>query len=474
MGMGPPMRGLLQVFTRHASTRLRPQTTRPCLSLGRSSSRYLSSQGQGKAGLINNIKVLDLSRVIAGPFCAQILADYGATVIKVEQPQKGDDLRHYKPPVEKDNWDPKLGPMSNFFAACNRNKRSICLDLKSPKAHEILFELAKDADVIIENFVPGKIDELGLGYDKLKQVNPRIIYASISGIAISFTSLALVPQVTKRSCIGYGSKGPWAKRAGYDMIVGAEAGLMHITGPRGGPPTKPGVSIIDLCTGLYLHGAILGALLARQETGLGQRVTVSLFESMVSLLINVGMDWVNSGQEAQRWGTAHPSVVPYDAWKTKDSHVVTGASTERQWRRLCDILGRPDLVDDERFENNSARVKNREVITPILRECFESRTTDEWLERFEGSGMPYGAINNMERVFKHPQIEAGEMLQPVEYEGLKSGVLKLLGPPVKFSEAATPVKLRPPLLGEHTSEVLREIGLSDAAIEDLQKTGVTQ
>ncbi|OAL37354.1 hypothetical protein AYO20_03203 [Fonsecaea nubica] len=455
MGMGPPMPGLRQAFTRHASTRLRRQTARPCLSLSRSSSRYLSSQsqGQGKAGLINNIKVLDLSRVIAGPFCAQILADYGATVIKVEQPQKGDDLRHYKPPVEKDNWDPKLGPMSNFFAACNRNKRSICLDLKSPKAHKILFELAKDADVIIENFVPGKIDELGLGYDKLKQVNPRIIYASISG---------------------YGSKGPWAKRAGYDMIVGAEAGLMHITGPRGGPPTKPGVSIIDLCTGLYLHGAILGALLARQETGLGQRVTVSLFESMVSLLINVGMDWVNSGQEAQRWGTAHPSVVPYDAWKTKDSHIVTGASTERQWRRLCDILGRPDLVDDERFKNNSVRVKNREVITPILRECFESRTTDEWLERFEGSGMPYGAINNMERVFKHPQIEAGEMLQPVEYEGLKSGVLRLLGAPVKFSEAATPVKLRPPLLGEHTSEVLREIGLSDAAIEDLQKTGVTQ
>lgn len=211
------------------------------------------------------------------------------------------------------------------------------------------------------------------------------------------------------------------------MIVGAEAGLMHITGQKDGPPTKPGVSLVDLCTGLYLHGAIMGALLARHNTGKGQKIDVSLFETQVALLINVGMDWINLGQEAQRWGTAHPSVVPYDAWKTKDSYLVTGATTERQFRNLSKILGTPALADDERFNTNDIRVKNRDELLPILRQAFEARTTDEWLALFEGSGMPYGSINNMERVFNHPQIEARQMVQSVAFDGLKSGSLKLLG-----------------------------------------------
>jgi succinate--hydroxymethylglutarate CoA-transferase len=211
------------------------------------------------------------------------------------------------------------------------------------------------------------------------------------------------------------------------MIVGAEAGLMHITGQADGPPTKPGVSLVDLCTGLYLHGAIMGALLASQNTGKGQKIDVSLFETQVALLINVGMDWINLGQEAQRWGSAHPSVVPYDAWKTKDSYLVTGATTERQFRNLSKILGNPALADDERFNTNEIRVKNRDELLPILRQAFEARTTDEWLALFEGSGMPYGSINNMERVFKHPQIEARKMVQSVAFDGLKSGSLKLLG-----------------------------------------------
>ena len=277
------------------------------------------------------------------------------------------------------------------------------------------------------------------------------------------------------------------------MIVGAEGGLMHITGQKDGPPTKPGISIIDLCTGLYLHGAIMGALLARQQTGRGQKVDVSLFETQVSLLTNVAMDWINLGQEAQRWGTAHPTVVPYDAWKTKDSYFVTGAATEIQFRKLCQILAEPELVEDERFNTNAMRVKNRHTLLSTICPIFEEKTTDEWLALFEGSGLPYGSINSIEKVFQHPQIKARKMVQSVDFEGMQSGSLNLLGwcdlktttlakalltavtgSPVKFSNVDTSIRQRPPLLGEHTSEILRDAGISDAEMNELRAAQVIQ
>jgi succinate--hydroxymethylglutarate CoA-transferase len=226
---------------------------------------------------------------------------------------------------------------------------------------------------------------------------------------------------------GYGDRGPNAKRAGYDVIAAAEAGLLHITGERDGNPTKPGVGLTDMCTGLYLHGAILAALLGRQATGMGQKIDASLFETQISLLANVAMTWLNLGQEAQRWGTAHPSIVPYEAFKTRDSFLVIGAVNNHQFSKLCDLLGNGELAKDPRFVDNDSRVNNRKELKVVFDGLFASKTTKEWLNTFEGSGMPYGPINNMQQVFSHPQTEARHMIETVDYEQAVSGTLKLLG-----------------------------------------------
>ena len=226
---------------------------------------------------------------------------------------------------------------------------------------------------------------------------------------------------------GYGPSGPFAKRAGYDMIAGAEAGLLHLTGERGGRPVRPGLGLTDMCTGLYTHGAIMAALYARERTGRGQRIDASLFETQIALLTNVAMSWLNLGQEAERWGTQHPSVVPYDAFKTKDLYFVCGATNDKQFAVLCNLLGLESLTHDQRFTTNADRVRNRDALFPILNESFAAKTTDEWIEAFEGSGMPYAPINTMEKVFSHPQTEARDMVETVECDAAKSGTLKLLG-----------------------------------------------
>lgn len=383
--------------------RRRRRRVTDCRQMRRSS----SSAAEESNGALKGVKVLDLSRVLAAPLCAQILADYGADVIKVEDIGKGDDTRHFKSKKEKGTfWKEDIGPMSNYFAAINRNKRSICLDLKHEKGRDVLFRLVKDSDVVVDNFRPGTMEKLGIGYDVLKEVNPRIIHASVSG---------------------YGAAGPSAKRAGYDMIVGAEAGILHLTGERNGPPVRPGLGLTDMSTGLFMHGAIVSALFARERTGKGQKIDTSLFESQIALLINVGMSWLNLEEEAERWGTQHPSVVPYDAFKTKDLYFVCGATTDKQFDTFCKLLGCEELVSDARFKTNTDRVQNRDILFPILNDIFKTKTTDEWFAVFDGSPMPYAPINTMERVFAHPQTEAREMIKKVPWDAAQEGSINLIG-----------------------------------------------
>ncbi|KAL2795505.1 CoA-transferase family III domain-containing protein [Aspergillus keveii] len=406
-----------------------------------------------QTGPLQGIKILDLTRVLAGPFCTQILADYGADVIKVENPKGGDDTRLWRERGEDAIWkaDEAGTKTSLYFNTINRNKRSIALDLKSEPGRNVVLELARGVDVVVENFIPGKLDKLGLGYETLKAVNPRVILASISG---------------------YGASGPYARRAGYDVIGAAEGGLLHITGEPNGRPTKPGVGLMDMCTGLYLHGAIVSALLARERTGRGQKLDTSLFETTISILSNVGMSWLNLGREAKRWGTGHPTIVPYEAFRTTDSWFVLGAVNDRQFGVLCGLLGLEGLVGDERFRGNDERVRNREVLRGILEGVMVTRTTGEWERVFEGSGMPYGPINNLEQVFGHPQALAREMIETVASGAAVSGEVKVLGIPVKFSGTKPSIREGPPALGQHTEEVLKELGLSSEGISKLRKDKV--
>ncbi|KAJ5112760.1 hypothetical protein N7532_000805 [Penicillium argentinense] len=399
-------------------------------------------------GPLQGVRILDLTRVLAGPFCTQILADYGADVLKIENPKGGDDTRLWRTAAEKDIWKATEKDISAYFCTINRNKRSMTLNFKHEQGRRILFRLVKRADVVVDNFVPGKMDDLGIGYKKLREINPAIIHASISG---------------------YGAGGPYSQRAGYDAIAAAEAGLMHITGERDGPPTRPGLGLVDMSTGLFLHGAILAALYMRQQTGKGQKIDGSLFESQISLLTNVAMSWLNGGVEAQRWGTAHPSIVPYQAFKTTDSYIVLGAVNNRQYQLLCKLLDRQDLATDPRFAENTDRVQNRDELTRILSEIIERKSTEEWLSTLEGSGMTYGPINTIEKVFAHPQTKAREMVQNLPYEAASSGEIKVLGFPVKFSETSPAIRMAPPGLGEHTEATLMDMGFSREEVQDMRE-----
>ncbi|KAJ5677121.1 CoA-transferase family III domain-containing protein [Penicillium maclennaniae] len=403
------------------------------------------------SGPLVGVKILDLTRVLAGPFCTQILADYGADVIKVENPNGGDDTRLWREAGEEAIWRPEASNTSIYFNTINRNKRSIAVNLKTEGGRKIILSLVRKVDVVVENFIPGKLEKLGLGYDVLKATNPSVILASISG---------------------YGADGPYAQRAGYDVIGAAEGGLLHITGEAEGPPIKPGVGLMDMCTGLYLHGAIVSALLARGKTGLGQKIDTSLFETTISILSNVGMSWMNLGKEAQRWGTGHPTIVPYEAFKTKDSFLVVGAVNSRQFKTLCSYLGKEELANDPRFVDNKARVRNRQELKCILDDLFVRKLTGEWETIFKGSGMPYGPINNIEKVFSHPQTVARGMMQTVTQAEAISGNVKVLGMPVKFSESKPTIRQGPPSLGQHTDEVLQELGLNPKAIHELRTNGV--
>ncbi|KFM69622.1 CaiB/baiF CoA-transferase family protein, partial [Stegodyphus mimosarum] len=377
-------------------------------------------------GPLSGIRILDLTRILAGPFCTMILGDLGAEVIKVENPDGGDETRNWGPPF--------LNGESAYFMSVNRNKKSIAINMKTPQGRDLIKKLAMESDVLVENFVPGKLSSFKLDFESLHPVAPHLVYCSITG---------------------YGASGPYRDRAGYDVIAASVGGLLNITGPENGEPCKVGVAVTDLATGLYAHGAIIAALLQRLKTGKGQKIDCNLLSTQVSLLANIGSNYLIAGQEAKRWGTSHESIVPYQTFQTKNGFITVGAGSNKQFKVLCERLNVKHFVDHPLFRTNKDRVKNRKLLVSKLAEIFLSNTTQYWLEIFEGSGIPYGPVNNMEGVFNDPQVLHNEMV--IDMVHSHAGKIKLAGPAVKYSSCSNKVKSPPPLLAEHADVILSEI-----------------
>ncbi|XP_064026026.1 succinate--hydroxymethylglutarate CoA-transferase isoform X5 [Pogoniulus pusillus] len=333
--------------------------------------------GVSKVKPLDGVKILDLTRVLAGPFATMNLGDLGAEVIKVERPGVGDDTRAWGPPF--------AGTESVYFLSVNRNKKSIAINMKDSKGAKLIRELAALSDVFVENFIPGKLAELGLGYEDIKKIAPHIVYCSVTG---------------------YGQTGPMVQRAGYDSIAAAVSGLMHITGHEDDEPVRPGVAMTDLATGLYTYGAIMAGLLQRYKTGKGLHIDCNLLSSQVACLTHIAANYLNCKIEAKRWGTAHGTIVPYQAFKTMDGYLVVGAGNDQQFVTVCKILNLPEVSKDSRYKTNTLRVQNRKELIDILSTRFSEKATREWLQLFEGSGVPYGPINNMQQVFSEPQFKS--------------------------------------------------------------------
>ncbi|TNE46219.1 MAG: CoA transferase [Deltaproteobacteria bacterium] len=388
---------------------------------------------------LHDIRVLDLSRVLAGPYCSMLLGDYGADVLKVERPHSGDDTRRWGPP-----W---VEGESAYFLSVNRNKRSLALNIKHPKGQQVLRELVAQSDILLENFKTGTLDAWGLDYPTLSKKHPRLIYCSISG---------------------YGRTGPQAHRPGYDFAVQAEGGIMSITGPADGEPHKVGVAIVDITAGLFATTAILAALHHRDNTGQGQYIDVSLLDSQVAWLANIAQDHLLSGNIPQRRGNAHAHIVPYETFPTSDGHLALAIGNDGQYQKLCQVLERPDLWDNPSYQTNASRVALRNELVPQLQQAFQTRPTQDWLDLLLDAGLPAGSINNLSQVFAHPQIQAREMLQSVEHPTI--GSLPQVGPVAKMSTTPASIRSAPPLLGADTATVLHEwLDYSDEQIHELAK-----
>lgn len=373
-----------------------------------------------------------------------ILGDLGADVIKVERPGSGDESRKWGPPFVNNTND------SVYFLANNRNKRSICVDLK--RGTNVLYDLAKKCDILVENYVPGKLDEYKLGYEHMSKVNPKLIYCSITG---------------------YGPNGPYSKRPGYDVIAASIGGLLHITGPENGPPAKVGVAVTDIATGLYAHGAILAALIQRSKTGRGQKIDVDLLSTQLASLINVASNYLNSDKDGKRWGTAHESIVPYEAFKTKNGWLTVGTGSDAQFKALCGYLEIPNIPLDPRFVNNQERVKHRNELIQILSNIFINETSNHWMQIFANAPFPAGPINSIKEVFDDPHVEHIKIVKTMQHS---SGCdIKVVGPPVKYSNASNEARTSPPVLGQHTNEVLRDLlGYDDKQINQLMMKNIIQ
>lgn len=389
-----------------------------------------------QASALAGLRVVDFSRVLAGPYCTMLLADFGAQVIKIESPE-GDDTRQWGPP-----W---LDGESAYYLSANRNKRSLTLDLKTPQGQEIARQLAIKADVLVENFKAGGMARFGLDYETLSSLNPGLIYCSITG---------------------YGQHGPARDLAGYDFIIQAEGGLMSISGPVDGPPCKTGIAIVDITAGMYASHAILAALHHRGKTGQGQFIDVALFDAQLGWLANVGQNYLVSGETPRRYGNAHANIVPYEVFQTSDGYLALGVGNDRQYQSLCEAAQRPDLWNDERFQTNPGRVTHRLELLPRLREVFLSRPTAAWIESLGRRGIPVGPINDIPAALAHPQTAARGMLQ--EIPRADGQPVKQIGPVAKLSQTPASLRTPPPRLGEQTREILAgELKLSPQEIDEL-------
>ncbi len=392
---------------------------------------------------LNGIRVLDLSRVLAGPYCTMVLGDLGAEVIKVEPPE-GDETRGWGPPF--------AGGESAYYLCVNRNKRDIVINLKTDEGKTILRELAMQSDVLVENFRPGTLEKFGLDFATLHALNPKLIYCSITG---------------------FGQTGSMKDKPGYDFMIQASGGLMSITGEPEGEPMKTGVAVVDLFAGQNAIIAILAALQARTLTGKGQRLDIALFDSQLGWLANVASNYLISGKLPKRHGNAHPNIVPYQSFQASDGWFAIAVGNDRQFARLCDLLGKPELGVDEKFVTNSARVQNREEIIAILASIFKAASVSDWLGKLDEAEIPCGPINNFEQVFSMPQVKEREMLVKMNHPTI--GELPLVGSPLKMSATPVEYRLAPPLMGEHTVSILQELlGYSNDQIVKLRLSGAVK
>lgn len=401
---------------------------------------------------LSHLKILDLSRVLAGPWCTQNLADLGADVIKVERPESGDDTRHWGPPFLKDEQGRETSEAA-YYLAINRNKRSITLDISHPQGQAIIRELVKSCDVVIENYKVGQLKKYGLDYESLKAIKPDLIYCSITG---------------------FGQTGPYAHRAGYDFIVQGMGGFMSVTGERedlpGGGPQKAGVAIADIFTGMYATSAILAALIHRDQTGEGQAIDLALLDVQVATMANVASNYLISGVAPKSWGNASPNIVPYQTFKASDGWIIVATGNDNQFRHFVEAGGQACLADDPRFASNPERVTHREVLIPLLQSMVAQKTKQEWISLLETAGVPCGPINNFQEVFENEQVQARELKMTLPHP--LAGSVPLVRSPMRLSKTPVVEKSAPPLLGEHTREILHDLGMDEASIQRLEQQGI--
>ena len=375
---------------------------------------------------LDGLKVIDLTRVLAGPFCTMLLGDMGADVIKIEEPGAGDDTR---------GWAPFIDGQSSYFLGVNRNKRSLALNLKSPDGPGVLRRLATEADILVENFRPGTLDRLGLGFAALSAINPRLIVASVTG---------------------YGQTGPRRELAGYDPVLQAEAGLMDITGPADGPPSRVGVAMTDYVAGQFMFSSILLALRDRDRTGRGQAIDIALFDSILATMTLPAGIYFATGQKPRRLGNQHPSIAPYETFRARDGLAMVCAGNPRLWLQFCEAIERPELPADPRFSANTGRLRNRSELVAIIEAQIAAWTVDEFLERLEKCGVPCGRVRSIDQALADPQVADRGMLVAMEHREL--GRFSMIGNPMALSATPPTYRLPPPALGEHSHEILRELG----------------
>ncbi|ODQ63916.1 formyl-coenzyme A transferase [Nadsonia fulvescens var. elongata DSM 6958] len=410
---------------------------------------------------LTGVKILDLTRVLAGPYASQMLGDLGADVIKVEHPERGDDTRAWGPPFANYSQEvtgSQYPGESAYFLCANRNKRSIGLDFKKEEGQKILLQLLEESDVLMENFIPGTLEKYGLSYNQLNS-DPKfkhLIYASITG---------------------YGQTGPYINRAGYDVMVEAEYGLMHITGEKNGPPVKVGVAVTDLITGITTANSILAALIQRNNTkekgkkGEGQWLDVALVDCQLASLANIASNvLIDPKANPGRWGTEHPSICPYQAFPTKNGNIMIGGGNDRLFNKLNILLEKSEWNLDPRFTTNTLRVKNRDILVPMIKKVLLTKTTDEWLKIFENSGFAYAAINDVRTALQSDHVASRNLVHTIKHP--ECGDIKLIGNPVKYSGMDLGIRLAPPTLGQHTHEILSEFGFENEKIKQLKDSGV--